>query len=230
MKTKLTENNNFIIAMLVLFFPIGLYLMWKNAQWSKGSKIIVTAIFGVLTIGILTNDPDSEENVTEPKQEQTQATEKEETQQEESEENISEESESLGNEVVETETIVDEESEEISDDFRDNAGKYLLQLSDSYMVLGDLETAETETEMKAIIKQAQRAYDLTNEYYTALDPQNDKEQKLFDQITDIDTLASSALINAEDGMETLDVDLINQATEDIEASADIAEQINMEIE
>lgn len=105
-----------------------------------------------------------------------------------------------------------------------------MQLSDSYMVLGDLETAETETEMKAIIKQAQRAYDLTNEYYTALDPQNDKEQKLFDQITDIDTLASSALINAEDGMETLDVDLINQATEDIEASGDIAEQINMEIE
>lgn len=222
MKTKFTENNNFIIAMLVLFFPIGLYFMWKNAQWSKGSKIIVTAMFGVLTIGILTNDPDSEENVSEPKQEQTQATEKEET--------ISEESESLGNEVEETETIVDEESEEISDDFRDNAGKYLLQLSDSYMVLGDLETAETETEMKAIIKQAQSAYDLTNEYYTALDPQNDKEQKLFDQITDIDTLASSALINAEDGMETLDVDLINQATEDIEASGDIAEQINMEIE
>lgn len=225
MKTKLTENNNFIIAMLVLFFPIGLYLMWKNAQWSKGSKIIVTAMFGVLTIGILTNDPDSEENVSEPKQEQTQATEQEET-----EETISEESESLGNEVVETETIVDEESEEISDDFRYNAGKYLLQLSDSYMVLGDLETAETETEMKAIIKQAQSAYDLTNEYYTALDPQNDKEQKLFDQITDIDTLASSALINAEDGMETLDVDLINQATEDIEASGDIAEQINTEIE
>lgn len=225
MKTKLTENNNFIIAMLVLFFPIGLYFMWKNAQWSKGSKIIVTAIFGVLTIGILTNDPDSKENVSEPKQEQTQATEKE-----ESEETISEESESLGNEVVETETVVDEESEEISDDFRDNAGKYLLQLSDSYMVLGDLETAETETEMKAIIKQAQRAYDLTNEYYTQLDPQNDKEQKLFDQITDIDTLASSALINAEDGMETLDVDLINQATEDIEASGDIAEQINTEIE
>lgn len=225
MKTKLTENNNFIIAMLVLFFPIGLYFMWKNAQWSKGSKIIVTAIFGVLTIGILTNDPDSKENVSEPKQEQTQATEKE-----ESEETISEESESLGNEVEETETVVDEESEEISEDFRDNAGKYLLQLSDSYMVLGDLETAETETEMKAIIKQAQRAYDLTNEYYTALDPQNEKEQKLFDQITDIDTLASSALINAEDGMETLDVDLINQATEDIEASGDIAEQINTEIE
>lgn len=230
MKTKLTENNNFIIAMLVLFFPIGLYFMWKNAQWSKRSKIIVTAIFGVLTIATLTNDPDSEENVSEPKQEQTQATEKEETQQEESEETISEESESLGNEVEETEAVADEESEEISDDFRDNAGKYLLQLSDSYMVLGDLETAETETEMKAIIKQAQRAYDLTNEYYTELDPQNDKEQKLFDQITDIDTLASSALINAENGMETLDVDLINQATEDIEASGDIAEQINTEIE
>jgi len=31
-----------IIILIVLFFPVGLYLMWKNRLWSKSVRILVT--------------------------------------------------------------------------------------------------------------------------------------------------------------------------------------------
>jgi len=37
-----------VVLMLVLFFPMGLYLMWKHAQWGKGVKIGVTSALVVL--------------------------------------------------------------------------------------------------------------------------------------------------------------------------------------
>lgn len=33
-----------IIALLILFFPVGLYLMWKHASWNKTAKWIVTGV------------------------------------------------------------------------------------------------------------------------------------------------------------------------------------------
>ena len=39
-----------IILLLVLFFPAGLYLMWKYGKWSKKAKWIVTGIFALLVI------------------------------------------------------------------------------------------------------------------------------------------------------------------------------------
>ena len=105
-----------------------------------------------------------------------------------------------------------------------------MQLSISYETLGLLTDAEDEREMMNIIKTAQSDYDETNQYFTNLDPQNDAEQKMYDKLLDIDTLASSALINAEDGLKTDDVDLINQATEDIESSGIIADTIYEDIE
>lgn len=40
-----------IIILLILFFPIGLFLMWKHARWNKIVKIIITGIFALFLLG-----------------------------------------------------------------------------------------------------------------------------------------------------------------------------------
>lgn len=39
-----------IVLMLILFFPIGLYLMWRYATWPKSAKWVVTGILALFTI------------------------------------------------------------------------------------------------------------------------------------------------------------------------------------
>ena len=141
------------------------------------------------------------------------------------------ENEDVTPEIDKAETEIEQPKQDgLSEEFADNAVSYLMQLSVSYETLGLLTDAEDEREMMNIIKTAQSDYDETNQYFTNLDPQNDAEQKMYDKLLDIDTLATSALINAEDGLKTNDVDLINQATEDIESSAVIADTIYEDIE
>lgn len=40
-----------IILLLVFFFPLGLYFMWKNGVWSSKVRWGVTALFLVLVVG-----------------------------------------------------------------------------------------------------------------------------------------------------------------------------------
>ena len=47
---KIYEKNWFIILMLVVFFPVGLFLMWKNAKWHKTVKIIISVLFAAAVI------------------------------------------------------------------------------------------------------------------------------------------------------------------------------------
>ena len=58
---KIYEKNWFIILMLVLFFPVGLFLMWKNAKWHKTVKIIVTAL--IVVMAIFSNGSEKPKNV-----------------------------------------------------------------------------------------------------------------------------------------------------------------------
>lgn len=52
--TKTWQGNPFlVILLLVFFYPIGLFLMWKYASWNKLVKIIVSAFFLLITIGIV---------------------------------------------------------------------------------------------------------------------------------------------------------------------------------
>lgn len=44
-KKKWYQGNAAIIAFLILFFPVGLYLMWKHAKWNKSVKWIITGLF-----------------------------------------------------------------------------------------------------------------------------------------------------------------------------------------
>ena len=58
---KIYEKNWFIILMLVLFFPVGLFLMWKNAKWHKTVKIIISVL--VVAIAIFSNGNEKSKNV-----------------------------------------------------------------------------------------------------------------------------------------------------------------------
>ena len=58
---KISEKNWFIILMLVVFFPVGLFLMWKNAKWHKTVKIIVTAL--IVVMAIFSNGSEESKNV-----------------------------------------------------------------------------------------------------------------------------------------------------------------------
>lgn len=51
---KFYKKNWFVILMLILFWPVGLFLMWKYSPWSKTTKIIVTVVIAVLVIAGLT--------------------------------------------------------------------------------------------------------------------------------------------------------------------------------
>lgn len=206
-------------------------------EWIKANRIksIIIALVLIVVIGTATtSDEDAKTDDTkqeakqetqEPKKEVAEETEDVETEVEDIE------TEDATTEIEKAETETEQPKQEgLSEEFTDNAGSYLMQLSVSYETLGLLADAEDEREMANIIKMAQSDYDETNQYFTNLDPQNDAEQKMYDKLLDIDTLASSALINAEDGLKTNDVDLINQATEDIESSAIIADTIYEDIQ
>lgn len=39
-----------VIILLIFFFPLGLYLMWKNELWTKQTRWIVTAFIAVVII------------------------------------------------------------------------------------------------------------------------------------------------------------------------------------
>ena len=47
---KIYEKNWFIILMLVVFFPVGLFLMWKYSKWHKTVKIIISVLFAAAVI------------------------------------------------------------------------------------------------------------------------------------------------------------------------------------
>jgi hypothetical protein len=47
---KWYKTNVGIIAPLIIFFPVGLYLMWRYANWPKNAKLIVTGILAVCVL------------------------------------------------------------------------------------------------------------------------------------------------------------------------------------
>lgn len=42
---KWYQKNWVIILLIIYFFPVGLYLMWKHTDWKKGIKILISSIF-----------------------------------------------------------------------------------------------------------------------------------------------------------------------------------------
>lgn len=50
-KKKWYQKTGWIIAWLILCFPVGLFLMWKYSNWKKPVKGIVSALFAFMIIG-----------------------------------------------------------------------------------------------------------------------------------------------------------------------------------
>lgn len=200
-------------------------------EWVKANRIksIIIALVLIVVIGAAASDEDVKTDDTKQEAKQEKQEPKKEVAEKTEVEDV--ETEDVTPEIEKVETEIEQPNQEgLSEEFKDNAGSYLMQLSVSYETLGLLTNVEDEREAMNIIKAAQSDYDETNQYFANLDPQNDAEQKVYDKLLDIDTLASSALINAEDGLETEDEDLINQATEDIESSGIIADTIYEDIQ
>ena len=47
---KFYEKDWFAVLMLIVFFPVGLFLMWKYSKWHKTAKIIISVFFAVMFI------------------------------------------------------------------------------------------------------------------------------------------------------------------------------------
>lgn len=57
------DNKALIIILLILFFPVGLYALWKNKHFSKPVKIGVTVLIAILAIVSIATE---EETTTAP--------------------------------------------------------------------------------------------------------------------------------------------------------------------
>lgn len=62
-KEKFYQKTWFIILMLLIFFPVGLILMWATNKWNIGARIGVSIVFvGLAILGTMGNN--SQNNAT----------------------------------------------------------------------------------------------------------------------------------------------------------------------
>jgi micrococcal nuclease len=51
-----------IIILLIFFFPVGLYLMWKNELWTKQIRWVVSAAIVIVVIANANNNNSDNSN------------------------------------------------------------------------------------------------------------------------------------------------------------------------
>ena len=211
----------------------------KVKEWIKAHKVASTFIAIAVIIFAFAIDSNNQEQQEKENKQVVEQSEKQHAKEDKAKEEKADEVEvdneevaNAENDVEEVKTDVEEnkQDDELSDEFRTHASNYLDQVATSYMTLGDLQTATTESEMMSIIKDGQAEYNKSNQHYTQIDPQNEKEQEVFEQISKIDGLTSRALMNVEAGLNDYDTELIELATEDIEEAGQIATEIESEVE
>ena len=61
---KWYKKTGWIFALLIFFFPVGLFLMWKYTNWSTVAKSIISAVIGILAIIGLQNPSPTLESIT----------------------------------------------------------------------------------------------------------------------------------------------------------------------
>lgn len=80
------KNNNkwykstwFTILMLVIFFPVGLFLMWKYMNWKTWVKVVITVAIALIVIGNMGKSPSTNKsnNSNEVKNEQSSSNDNE---------------------------------------------------------------------------------------------------------------------------------------------------------
>lgn len=215
--------------------------MQKVKEWIKAHKVASTFIAIAVIIFAFAIDNAEQEQQAKDNKPATEQSEKQQAKDDKADEKEVDNKEvaDAGSDVEEVETDVEEvktdveenkQDEELSSEFRTYASNYLDQVALSYMTLGDLQTATSESEMMSIIKDGQAEYDKSNLYFTQLDPKNEKEEEIFEKLSEIDRLTSRALVDVESGLNEYDTELINSATLDIEQAGQIATEIGNEVE
>ncbi|WP_047373982.1 hypothetical protein [Exiguobacterium sp. ZOR0005] len=58
---KFYQTTWFTILTLLLFFPVGLFLMWKYQKFNKAARIIISIFFGFLILGNMFGDSDTKQ-------------------------------------------------------------------------------------------------------------------------------------------------------------------------
>ena len=58
---KWYQKTGWIILLLILFFPVGLFLMWKYTNWKKPIKGIITALILIIAFSGLSSEPKLEQ-------------------------------------------------------------------------------------------------------------------------------------------------------------------------
>ena len=76
MKVSVFEKTWFTVLMLILFFPVGLFTMFKYKKFNKVIRIIVTIFFGFILVGNLSSNGETTANKTENQQAVQQDVEK----------------------------------------------------------------------------------------------------------------------------------------------------------
>lgn len=215
--------------------------MQKVKEWIKAHKVASTFIAIAVIIFAFAIDNAEQEQQAKDNKPATEQSEKQQAKDDKADEKEVDNKEvaDTGSDVEEVETDVEEvktdveenkQDDELSSEFRTYASNYLDQVALSYMTLGDLQTATSESEMMSIIKDGQAEYDKSNLYFTQLDPKNEKEEEIFEKLSEIDRLTSRALVDVESGLNEYDTELINSATLDIEQAGQIATEIGNEVE
>jgi hypothetical protein len=64
------DNKITVLVLLIFFFPVGIYGMWKNKSISKTVKILVSIFFVFLIVGVSNSDAKPEFDLKKEKQKQ----------------------------------------------------------------------------------------------------------------------------------------------------------------
>ena len=62
MNKQFFETNLFVVLALIIFFPLGLYLMFKRKCFNKPVRIAISTVFAIVTVAGVLNQPVNQNN------------------------------------------------------------------------------------------------------------------------------------------------------------------------
>lgn len=63
MNKQFYETNLFVVLALILFFPLGLYLMFKRKCFNKPVRIVITSIFVIISVASVLNQQANQQSI-----------------------------------------------------------------------------------------------------------------------------------------------------------------------
>jgi hypothetical protein len=127
-KRRWYQNSGGAILFLILFFPVGIYLMWRYTDWSNKVKWVVTSIFVLIfVISAFATDTDVDNQSNDNAQEMTIEESEESKEKEESEAEQENKKQNSSDESLEYKLAVINSGGYVSeDDVSINRFRYLL--------------------------------------------------------------------------------------------------------